>query len=78
MNIMDHVSVRLKPNQYLVLKEMSEALETPISMLIRTIIYNWLTQNEDAVYRLIDRKKLEKDANYTIVEESEEDIFGDN
>lgn len=78
MNIMDHVSVRLKPNQYLVLKEMSEALETPISMLIRTIIYNWLTQNEDAVYRLIDRKKLEKDANYTIIEESEEDIFGDN
>jgi hypothetical protein len=75
---MDHVSVRLKPNQYLVLKEMSEALETPISMLIRTIIYNWLTQNEDAVYRLIDRKKLEKDANYTIIEESEEDIFGDN
>ncbi len=57
---------------------MSEALETPISMLIRTIIYNWLTQNEDAVYRLIDRKKLEKDANYTIIEESEEDIFGDN
>ena len=78
MNIMDHVSVRLKPNQYLVLKEMSEALETPISMLIRTIIYNWLTQNEDAVYRLIDRKKLEKDAIYTIIEESEEDIFGDN
>ena len=75
---MDHVTVRLKPNQYLVLKEMSEALETPISMLIRTIIYSWLTTNEDAVYRLIDKKKLEKDANYTIIEESEEDIFGDN
>lgn len=78
MSAMNHINVRLKPNQYLVLKEMSEALETPISMLIRTIIYNWLTQNEDAVYRLIDRKKLEKDANYTIIEESEEDIFGDN
>ena len=76
--MMDHVTVRLKPNQYLVLKEMSEALETPISMLIRTIIYSWLTTNEDAVYRLIDKKKLEKDANYTIIEESEEDIFGDN
>ncbi len=75
---MDHVTVRLKPNQYLVLKEMSESLETPISMLIRTIIYSWLTTNEDAVYRLIDKKKLEKDANYTIIEESEEDIFGDN
>lgn len=77
MNIMDHVSVRLKPNQYLVLKEMSEALETPISMLIRTIIYNWLTQNEDAVYRLIDRKKLEKDENYRSLEEdTDDDIFG--
>ena len=77
MSTMDHINVRLKPNQYLVLKEMSEALEKPISMLIRTIIYNWITTNEDAIYRLIDRKKMEKDPNYVAPDENNYDILDD-
>lgn len=76
--MMDHISVRLKPNQYLVLTELSEVLDTSISMLVRTMVGSWLCEHENDIYRIIDRKKLEKDANYKPIEEDEEDIFGDN
>lgn len=69
------ISIRLTPNQELVLKEMSDALGVSISMLIRTIVGSWLTTNEDAVYRLIDKKKLESNANYKPITEETEDIF---
>lgn len=56
-NRKDRVSIRISPNQSLVLKEMSEALNTSISMLIRTIVGDWLTKNEEYIYRIIDKKK---------------------
>ena len=62
------MSVRITPNQSLVLNEMCEALNTSYSMLIRTIIGDWLTTNEEYLYRLIDRKKLEKNPDYKVQE----------
>ena len=55
------ISIRLSPNQELVLREMSEALDTSISMMIRTIVGDWITKNEEYIYRIID-KKLEGNA----------------
>ena len=56
------ISIRLTPNQELVLKEMSEALDTSISMLIRTIVGSWITEYEDQIYKIIDKKKIENNA----------------
>lgn len=75
-NTKPRCTVRLSPNQELVLKELSETLNVSISMLIRTIIGSWLTTNEDHVYRLIDRKKIEKDAIHQQDTEKAEDLFG--
>lgn len=57
----ERISIRITPNQELVLKEMSEALNTSISMMIRTILGDWITKNEDYIYKIIDKKKMEKD-----------------
>jgi predicted DNA-binding protein len=57
----ERISIRITPNQELVLKEMSEALNTSISMMIRTILGDWITKNEDYIYRIIDRHKNEGD-----------------
>ena len=64
------VSVRVTPHQELVLSELSAALGTNYSMLIRTIIGSWLTENEEYLYRLIDRKKLEADPDYKVPEDN--------
>lgn len=56
------VTIRISPNQEQVLNEMATALDTSYSMLIRTIIGNWLSTNEEHIYRIIDRKRLEQDA----------------
>lgn len=69
------ISIRLTNNQELVLKELSETLGVSISMLIRTIVGDWLSQKEDAVYRLIDRKKLEQDPSYVSPENNNYNIF---
>lgn len=69
------ISIRLSENQELVLREMSETLDTSISMLIRTIVGDWLTKNEEQIYRIIDKKKY----GYALDSEAEEkeDIFGE-
>lgn len=61
MNKSCKVSVRLSPWQEQVLHEMSETLGVGYSMLIRTIVGNWLTVNEEYVYRLMDKKIKEKE-----------------
>lgn len=71
----ERISIRITPNQELVLKELSGSLDVSISMLIRTIIGSWITTNEDAIYRLIDRKKMEKDPNYKVPENNETNIL---
>ena len=69
------ISIRLSENQELVLREMSETLDTSISMLIRTIVGDRLTKNEEQIYRIIDKKKY----GYALDSEAEEkeDIFGE-
>lgn len=56
------VTVRLTPYQMQCLKELSESLNTSYSLLIRSIIGDFLTKNEDALERIIINKQLE-DAN---------------
>ena len=55
---------------------MSDTLDVSISMLVRTIVGSWITTNEDAIYRLIDKKKLEQDPNYKAIENNI-DIFAE-
>jgi len=50
------ITVRLTPNQELVLKEMGEALDTSISMMVRAIIGDWISKNEEYIYKIIDKK----------------------
>lgn len=68
-NKKERVSVRITGNQELVLDELCGALGTSYSMLIRTIIGSWITENEERIYKLIDRKRLEKDPDYKVQEE---------
>ena len=71
----ERINIRITPNQSLVLNEMSEVLDTSISMMIRTIIGDWLTKNEDYIYRIIDKKRF-GDAIYQQNQERQ-DIFGE-
>ena len=73
-NKKDRVSIRITPNQSLVLQEMSDALNTSTSMLIRVIIGDWISKNEDYIYKIIDKKRLE---NAICKENRKEDIFGE-
>lgn len=52
----EKISIRITPNQSLVLQEMSQALNTTYSMLVRTIIGDWITKNEEYIYKIIDKK----------------------
>lgn len=53
------VTVRLTPYQMQCLKELSESLNTSYSLLIRSIIGDFLTKNEDALERIIANKEVE-------------------
>lgn len=64
------LTIRLTPNQRLVVEELAKALDTNESTLIRTIVGAWLAENEDYLQDLIDRK------NYNMTHK-EEDIFDD-
>ncbi len=50
------LTIRLTPNQSLVIDELTLALNTNASTLIRTIIGDWLIKNEDYIYGLIERR----------------------
>ncbi len=56
MNKKPRITVRLSPNQMLVIEELTQALDTNASMLVRTIIQDWLVKNEDYIYGLIERR----------------------
>lgn len=71
----EKVSVRITPNQELVLKELCDVTNVSFSMLIRTIIGSWLSEHEDDIYRLIDKRKLEEDPNYRVPNENNFDNF---
>lgn len=59
-NRKERVSVRLNCYQMQCLKELSESLNTSYSLLIRSIIGNFLQQNEETLERIITNKQKEK------------------
>lgn len=59
------ITVRLTPNQMMCLQELSGGLDTSLSLLVRTIISDFITRNEDTLNRIIDGK------NQPITEEEE-------
>lgn len=67
----EKISIRITPNQSLVLAEMSEALGVSYSMMIRTILGDWITKNEEYIYRIIDKNKIEHADNTETGEETE-------
>ena len=67
-NRKEKVTVRLTPYQMQCLKELSDGLNTSYSLLIRSIIGNFLQQNEETLERIITNKQKE-DANHKFKEE---------
>lgn len=54
---MPRLTVRLSPNQMQVLYELTKALGVTYSQLVRAIILNFLTVNEERLERIIDKKE---------------------
>ena len=54
---------------------MSQAMEVSYALLIRAIIGDWLTKNEEYIYRIIEKKVKDHASNQQNTEE--EDIFGE-
>ena len=54
------ISIRITPWQEQVLSELAESLGVGYSLLVRTIIGSWLETNEEYVYKLVDKKIIEK------------------
>lgn len=52
----ERITVRLSQNQMLVLKELTEALDTSYSLLVRSIVCDFLTRNEEHLERIITSK----------------------
>ena len=68
------ISVRLTPWQEQVLNELSQALDVSYSLLVRTIVGSWLTENEEFLYNIIDKKNIKNADNQQV--RKEKDIFG--
>lgn len=68
-NRKERVTVRLTPYQMQCLKELSSNLNTSYSLLIRSIIGDFLTKNEAVLERIIENKET-KDA-YTKYKEED-------
>lgn len=73
----EKISIRITPHQSLVLQEMCQTLGTSYSMLIRVIVGDWLTQHENYIYKIIDKKKIEDAKNQQTGEEEETFEEGD-
>lgn len=54
---MPRLTVRLNPNQMQVLYELTDALGATYSQLIRAIILDFLSKNEDLLEGVIERKQ---------------------
>ena len=67
-NRKERVTVRLNCYQMQCLKELSTSLNTSYSLLIRSIIGDFLSRNEETLERIITNKQLE-DADTKLEEE---------
>ena len=65
----ERVTVRLTPRQMQCLKELSSSLNTSYSLLIRSIIQDFLTKNEDALERITTNKIYPNNANTKYIQE---------
>ena len=65
------MTIRLTPNQMLVLKELTETLNTSYSMLVRSIVCDFLTRNEEQLERIIV-SRMKGNANNQQAREEEE------
>ena len=62
----ERVTIRLSPSQMQCLKELSTSLNTSYSLLIRSIIGDFLSRNQDALERIIEENQNEEaDTQYT-------------
>lgn len=50
------ITIRLTDNQMLCLKELTESLNTSYSMLVRSIIQDFLTRNEERLEKITTSK----------------------
>ena len=67
------LSIRLTPHQLGVLGELSEALNAPISVIMRAIVLDWLTKNDELIERIIDgTEPFDKDWNLNKNDEENE------
>lgn len=64
------MTIRLTENQMLILEELTSALNTNISLLVRTIVGSWITQNENTLYNIIDKQR-QNGNNTTIIGDSD-------
>lgn len=61
--MLDKITIRLSPNQRMVLDELKQKFGCNYSLLIRTIISDFLTRNEDYLDRMITGKEQEEELN---------------
>lgn len=60
-NTMPRMTLRLKPNQMLVLDELADALGVSHAQLVRAIVLDFLTQNEERLERIITKNKKDNE-----------------
>lgn len=55
----ERITIRLSPNQMQCLKELTTSLNTSYSLLVRTIISDFLTRNENTLERIITHNHMD-------------------
>lgn len=60
----ERITVRLNNYQMQCLKELTESLDTSYSLLVRSIIADFLKRNEDSLERIITSKQRENYADH--------------
>ena len=68
----ERITIRLSPAQMQCLKELTESLNTSYSMMVRSIIQDFLARNEDVLERIITNKS-NNHALHQLAEEDTED-----
>ncbi len=67
----ERITVRLTENQMQVLSELTQALDTSYSMLVRSIVSDFLTRNEDQLEKIIVKTRYGNAENTQITEKEE-------
>lgn len=55
----ERITIRLTPYQMQCLKELTASLNTSYSLLVRSIIGDFLTKNQEALDRITTKKTIE-------------------